>query len=74
MLLYFTPSFGSYMKYRGWWKNGRFHGKGKQVWMSSSHSRKYSGFYKNGNEHGFGYEDSLDGKYLGWFENGLRRK
>jgi hypothetical protein len=73
ILFYCPPPFGSFMEYHGWWKDGRFHGKGKQTNMYSSHSYKYSGFYKDGLPHGFGHESSLFGDYRGWYENGERR-
>lgn len=55
--------------YRGFWKDGRFHGIGTYEKEFSWHSYKFRGHFANGKKHGYGKEESLSGTIRGRWEN-----
>jgi len=59
------------ISYRGKFKDGRFHGKGRFEYLGSSTSSQYYGYFKNGLKHGIGIEGDicgLDFKSLGFWK------
>jgi hypothetical protein len=69
ILTIMPPTYGWATTYCGWWKGGRFHGKGTLETVYSSHSHLYSGRFKDGLKHGYGRESALGWEYKGLYKN-----